>query len=193
MKPDLHPEKWLPDYGDYLYSYCLQRVNHTQTAEDLVQETLVSAIKARESFKGESSEVTWLVAILKNKITDYYRKKDVLKEAAQYLETTEKEFTSDYFDSSNGHWLREAAPQSWGDGADAAVEKTEFDEVMQKCISKMSPKLAPVFIARYFDDEDSETICKVHGLSPSNYWVIMHRAKLSLRACLEKNWFLPKP
>ncbi|MBL7850215.1 MAG: sigma-70 family RNA polymerase sigma factor [Cyclobacteriaceae bacterium] len=190
MTPELDPENWLPNYGDYLYSYCLQRVNHPETAEDIVQETLVAALRAKDGFKGESSEATWLVAILKNKITDFYRKKDVLKEAGDYLESTEKEFSEYFFDASNGHWLREAAPQSWSDSADAGLEKAEFDQVLRKCLEKMPPKLAPVFIARFFDDEDSETICKVHRISPSNYWVIMHRAKLLLRACLERNWFL---
>lgn len=190
MKLILQPERWLPDHGDYLYAFCLQRVNHPQTAEDLVQETLISAFKAKDSFKGDSSEITWLVAILKNKITDYYRKKDILKDAADYLESTEHEFGENFFDS-RGHWLPGSAPRAWAPGSDAALESREFDAVMKKCVEKMPPKLVPVFVARYLDEEDSETICKVHRLSPSNYWVILHRAKVLLRACLEKNWFLP--
>jgi RNA polymerase sigma-70 factor (ECF subfamily) len=185
----LHPEKWLPDYGDYLYSFCLQRVNHAQTAEDLVQETLVSAIKARDSFKGQSAEITWLVAILKNKITDYYRKKDVLKDATDYLAAADDDFSASFFDLSNGHWLPDAAPKDWA-VADAGLQKEEFDKVMQGCVAKLPPKLAPVFVARFMDEEDSENICKVHHLTPSNYWVILHRAKVLLRACLEKHWFL---
>jgi RNA polymerase sigma-70 factor (TIGR02943 family) len=168
----------------------MQRVNHSQTAEDLIQEALMSALKAQATFKGESSELTWLVAILKNKITDYYRKKDILKEATGYLEATEQDFSEGFFDNQNGHWLPESAPREWGDSADAEIEKAEFGAVMQKCLEKMPPKLAPVFIARYFDYEDSDAICKVHQLSSSNYWVILHRAKVLLRACLEKNWFL---
>jgi len=190
LKVVLHPEKWLPEYGDYLYSYCLLRVNHRETAEDLVQETLVSAMRAAGSFKGESSEVTWLVAILKNKIIDYYRKRDVLKDAQSYLASTEAEFSDNFFEATNGHWLRDAASHTWD--ADAGVDEEEFGRVLQGCIEKMPPKLAPVFIARFLDDEDSETICKVHNLSPSNYWVIMHRAKLLIRACLEKRWLTAK-
>jgi RNA polymerase sigma-70 factor (TIGR02943 family) len=193
LKFKLQPERWLPDHGDYLYAYCLQRVNHQQIAEDLVQETLVAALKARDSFKGESSEATWLVAILKNKIIDYYRKKDILKNATDYLESTEDQFSDSFFDSRNGHWLPESAPGDWAVSADLAIETGEFDLVLNQCLQNMPPRLAPVFIARYFDEEDSATICKVHGLSASNYWVILHRAKVLLRACLEKNWFLPGP
>ena len=185
------PSSWLTQYGDYLYSFCRLRVGHAETAEDLVQETLLSAYKARDSFKGQSTEITWLVSILKNKITDYYRKKDIRRDAGSYLEGSDQEFAGDFFDAGNGHWLRSAAPQAWVQ-ADSAVINEEFEAVMGKCLQKMPPKLAPVFMARFFDDEEAETICKVHGISPSNYWVIIHRAKVMLRACLEKNWFLTK-
>ncbi|HZY81588.1 MAG TPA: sigma-70 family RNA polymerase sigma factor [Cyclobacteriaceae bacterium] len=181
--PALNPDSWLTSYGDYLFSYCMIRVNHRETAEDLVQETLISAFRSKDSFKGESSEATWLVAILKNKIIDHYRKRDVLKDVQYYLESTEEDFSKNFFDASNGHWLRDAAP------ADLNIEQGEFEKILLGCVHKMPPKLVPVFIAKFFDEEDSETICKVHNISSSNYWVIIHRAKVLVRACLEKNWF----
>lgn len=191
MNFELTPSSWLTNYGDYLYSFCRLRVSHAETAEDLVQETLLTAYKAKDTFRGESAEITWLVSILKNKITDYYRRKNILKDAGDYLELSDKESIGDFFDPANGHWQRGAAPQTWND-ADAALLEAEFENVLGRCLEKMPPKLAPVFMARFFDEEDSETICKVHGLSASNYWVIIHRAKVLLRACLEKNWFLTK-
>lgn len=188
----LNPDSWLKSYGDYLFSYCMLRVNHRETAEDLVQETLISAFRARDTFRGDSTEATWLITILKNKIIDHYRKKDVLRDADDYLSSTDSDFSENFFDAANGHWLRQAAPGAWSDAADSGVEQREFQEVMQACIHKMPPKLVPVFIAKFFDDEDSETICKVHNISASNYWVIIHRAKVLIRACLEKRWFLKK-
>lgn len=188
----LNPDSWLKSYGDYLFSYCMVRLNHRETAEDLVQETLISAFRSRESFKGESSEVTWLVAILKNKIIDHYRKKDVLKNTSGYLESTDNDFSRNFFDPDNGHWLRPAAPGLWSESSQSNVEEAEFNEVLQSCVHKMPSKLVPVFIAKFFDDEDSEKICKDHDITPSNYWVIIHRAKVLMRACLEKNWFQTK-
>ncbi len=188
--PVLDPTTWLKSYGDYLFSYSMARVNHRETAEDLVQETLISAFRARDNFKGESSEATWLVAILKNKIIDHYRKKDILKDAKDYLEATDQDFSKHFFDPNNGHWLREVAPKAWSTPADNNIEQAEFENILQACVHKMPPKLVPVFIAKFFDDEDPETICKVHNISSSNYWVIIHRAKVLIRACLEKNWFL---
>lgn len=189
IKPILDPENWLNRYGDYLLSFGMLRVSDKQLAEDLVQETLVSAWKARESFKGGSSEITWLVSILRNKITDHYRKKDVLKDTANYLVKTENEFNDNFFDRSSGHWLNASAPKIWSEASDAGIERAEFDTALRNCIEKMPPRFVPVFVARFFEDEDAETICKAHGISSSNYWVIIHRAKVMMRACLEKTWF----
>lgn len=187
----LDPSSWLSRYGDYLYSFCRLRVSDADTAEDLLQETMLTAYKARDTFRGQSSEITWLVSILRNKITDHYRKKDVLREAGDFSEWTQKESIDNFFDHATGHWLSETAPRAW-DSADSSLLKDEFEDVLGQCLQKMPSKLAPVFMARFFDEEEAETICKVHGLSPSNYWVILHRARVMLRACLEKNWFLTK-
>jgi RNA polymerase sigma-70 factor (TIGR02943 family) len=189
--PSVDPKTWLKSHGDYLFSYCMFRVNHRETAEDLVQETLISAWRFKDSFMGESSERTWLIAILKNKIVDYYRKKEVLRDSKDYLENTDGDFSKNFFNPGDGHWVREAGPKAWNN-ADADLMQEEFSAVMRSCVEKMPPRLVPVFIARFFDEEDSDTICKVHNISSSNYWVIIHRAKVLIRACLEKHWFLTK-
>jgi len=188
----LEPASWVTLFGDYLFSYALLKVGKRETAEDLVQEAFISALKAKDTFKGNSSEKTWLTAILNNKIIDHYRKKDVLKDSTSYLTETEDEFSKHYFGKSDGHWLVTASPQLWAESADSAVNKAEFAGVIQKCIQKMPSRLIPVFIAKFLDDEDSDTICKVHNISSSNYWVIIHRAKLLIRRCLEENWFQTK-
>jgi RNA polymerase sigma-70 factor (TIGR02943 family) len=188
----LSPETWVATYGDYLFSFCMFRVNNRETAEDLVQDTFVSAIRAKDAFLGQASEKTWLTAILKNKILDHYRRNDVLKNASDYLDETEREFSSHFFDRGNGHWHREAAPAAWSEMADRNLHRAEFDAVVRMCISKMPSRLAPVFVAKFIDEEETEIICKAHGLSASNYWVIVHRAKVLMRSCLEKNWFMAK-
>jgi RNA polymerase sigma-70 factor (TIGR02943 family) len=191
-RTQLEPASWLRLYGDYLYSIAVMKVGDRATAEDLVQEVFVSAIKAKDSFKGESSEKTWLVAILKNKVIDYYRKKDVLKGAAEFVADTEDDPSVHFFDQANGHWLKSTSPQDWPDSADRQINTVEFEQTLQMCIQKMPAKMIPVFVARFIDEEDSETICKVQGISSSNYWVMIHRAKVLIRHCLEKNWFLTK-
>ncbi len=187
----LNPNKWLENYGDYLFSIAMLKTNNRETAEDLVQESFLSAIKSKEAFRGDSSEKTWLVSILNNKIIDYYRKKDVLKNTSEYLVETDQSFTDAFFSPNNfsdAHWKKEAYPQGWGSGADESVIKSDFQRILEKCISKMPPKLVPVFVSKFIDDEETDTICKDYEISPSNYWVIIHRAKLLMRNCLEKNW-----
>jgi RNA polymerase sigma-70 factor (TIGR02943 family) len=186
----LQPQNWLNNYGDYLYSVAFIKVNNKEVAEDLVQDTFLSAFKAREQFRSGSTEKTWLTAILKNKIIDHYRKNDVLKDVTGYLSETESGFNRHFFEDNNGHWLDNALPAAWKELPDAKINKNEFNKIIQYCISKMPPKLVPVFIARFLDDGDSETICKDYNITSSNYWVIIHRAKVLIRSCLEKNWFL---
>jgi RNA polymerase sigma-70 factor (ECF subfamily) len=186
----LKPGAWVNTYADYLYSLALIKVNSIETAEDLVQETFLSAFKAKDTFKNDSSEKTWLTAILKNKIVDHYRKKDVLKEVASYISDTERGFDEHFFNEYNGHWLKESGPMEWKELADAKLNRNEFNKVIQYCIQKMPSKLVPVFVAKFLEEAESEIICKEFNISSSNYWVIIHRAKVLIRSCLEKNWFL---
>jgi len=192
MSNILNPDNWISLYGDYLYALAMMKIGNTQIAEDMVQDTLLSAFKARDQFKGNSSEKTWLAAILKNKIIDYYRKKDVLNNTSDYLAETEDSFHQSFFSSENGggHWIEDSAPKQWQtDNADNILNKHEFYRILQYCIQKMPARLVPVFIARFVDEDDAEKICKEFNITSSNYWVIIHRAKLLMRSCLEKNWF----
>jgi RNA polymerase sigma-70 factor (TIGR02943 family) len=188
----LQPQQWVANYGDYLFSIAVLKTNNKEVAEDLVQDTFLSAIKAMNGFKGESNEKTWLTAILNNKIIDYYRKKDVLKNADSYLIETEQPFYGNFFESETGtwgHWVKAAQPQAWDKHADQALTNADFYKILELCMSKIPTKLTPIFLAKFIDEEDSEKICKDFDISSSNYWVIIHRTKMVMRKCLETNWF----
>jgi len=193
-KPEqkLEPEKWIDKYADALYSYAFARVNRQDVAEDLVQDTFVSAWKARESFLFNASEKTWLISILKRKIIDYYRKKSTQNELNIFDKDTKDDFMDHFFAASGkyeGHWQNSTAPLEWGKDFETSVETDEFQDILTGCIGKLPPKWAAAFTMKNIDDMDSEEICKELQITPSNYWVIMHRAKLQLRECMEKNWF----
>ncbi len=187
----LNPEKWVDNYADYLYTFAISRINDEDEARDLVQDTFLSALKARNGFKGEASEKTWLVSILKRKVIDLYRKNAVRKEQSfeeseQYKVAYEHYFRDDN-GSHPGHWAGKNNPQEW-DEQKTKIEQSEFRKIAALCLSKLPKIWASVFTLKHIDDEPTETICKELEISTSNYWVIMHRAKLQMRECLEKNW-----
>ena len=179
----LTPDQWINNYSDALYAYTVPRVNDSGLAEDIVQETFLSAWKARDSYKGEASEKSWLFTICKNKIIDHYRKKakDIIQPIA------ERDHTAHYFDESE-HWTGEDKPADWGIDYQQKIDDKEFYKVLDSCKKKLQQVQQSVFVMKYMEDLDSAEICKALGITPSNYWVLIHRAKLQLRTCLEKNW-----
>jgi len=196
MKPAhmLSPaNKWIDLYGDYLYSIAVFKTNDQVLSQDLVQETFLSALKSREQFKGESSEKTWLTVILNNKIIDHYRKKNILRNTGDYLNETNENFYQSFFSDDIkewGHWKEDSYPKAWADeNADTRLNNNELKKVMEYCLQKLPNSLAPAFFLRFIDEKNADKICKELNISSSNYWTIIHRAKILLRACLEKNWF----
>ena len=184
----LDPSKWVDNYGDYLYNYAYFRVNKTELAEDLVQDTFLSALKAQEGFKGEASEKTWLTGILRNKIIDHYKKASTQKEK-QDLDNHRAEASYNYFfEEDSGHWTDDKGPKEWGVNASSSMESKEFFKVLNSCLGKLPEKWAMAFSLKTLDDVPGDKICKALDISSSNFWVIIHRAKLQLRECIEKNW-----
>jgi len=177
---------WVEEYADAIFKFARVRVGDRETAKDLVQETFLSALQNIESFRGDSSQLTWLTAILKNKIIDYYRK----RKTANSVPFIDEDGTSEldkYFDEE-GEWKSSAGPVSWNASGYQILRSKEFLETLQRCLSKLSDHGRSVFVSKYIDELDSEEICKQLDLTSSNYWVIMHRAKLQIRQCIEKNW-----
>ncbi len=180
------PSSWIDNYADALFNYALVRLSDRETAKDLVQETFLSALRNLESFRGDSSEKTWLFSILKNKIIDYYRKKG----SEKTVSLSDAEETSGlelYFDEE-GEWKSTAQPADWSESGHDDLRSREFHEILRKCLSKLTAQCRSIFVLKYMDELEFEEICKRLEISTSNYWVIMHRAKLGLRKCIEKNW-----
>lgn len=179
----LNSSTWVDRYGDELYKFTCLRINNADDAKDLLQETFLAALRNIDSYRGEISEKNWLYLILKNKIIDFYRKKAKSLEA-EIPAMIEKEY-DDYFDDV-GHWKKDAYPQelsiSFQDSDDI-----ELRNLIEKCIQKLNELQRMIFNLKYIDERDSGEICKELEITSSNYWVIIHRAKLNLRKCLEKS------
>lgn len=178
----LDPNKWVDKYSDYLFNYTIVRVNDREIANDLISETFLAGLKSMKNFKGEASERTWLISILKRKIIDYYRKINSRKGRAEVRIT--------YNDDSNeGDWLEEQAPDLLDMTAEDTMENEELGLAILACMDKLNEKQAKIFKMKTIEGFDTEAICNEFDITPSNLWVIIHRARVTLAECLEKNWF----
>jgi RNA polymerase sigma-70 factor (ECF subfamily) len=175
--------QWIKDHSDQLFAFAMQRVRDRDEAADLVQETFVSAWRHIKLYNGKASPKTWLLTILKNKIIDHYR-----KTASKQTVSINNLGKEDAFFDETDHWRKGAYPSPWPQ-TESNVETKEFYTVFEGCKGKLKEVQAVVFTMKYVDGMDSEEICKTLSLTSSNYWVLIHRAKVQLRACLEMNWF----
>ncbi len=182
-RPLPSPEQWVDLYGNYMYRYALARLSDPEAAQDVVQEALVAAIQAYNRFEGKSSVKTWLIAILKRKIVDYFRRAKNLQ-SMDSIEVAPNSVGRVFDDS--GNWL--VRPAEWKVNPGKAYEQREFIDVLYKCIAKLPERLAEIFMLREFEELDTEQICIRLGITDSNCWVMLYRARLQLKGCLELNW-----
>ena len=179
-------ERWLEQHGAALYSFAIVHVNDAQRAEDLVQDTLLAALDARRRYQGSAPVRTWLTAILRHKIMDEYRRRG--REAA-VLDTTadtrddQAPATDDDF-LSNGRWRH--PPASWGDPV-KTLSGQRLWVIIERCLERLSPRMARLFVLRELWEMDTGEVCRELSMTPSNLWTTLHRARLSMRRCLERN------
>lgn len=183
------PERWVEEHGDYLFKYALSRLRDPAKAEDMVQETFLAALKGGKDFQGRSSEKSWLVGILKNKICDSYRK------ASRETPFTDLEFYSDEeanrFISDGAFkdgWIHELGPQEWSNPG-ASLDSEAFWQTYRDCSNRLPKNVSTVFNLREVDGVESKEICAMLNITENNLWVMLHRARMALRRCLEINWF----
>ncbi|MEJ1238069.1 sigma-70 family RNA polymerase sigma factor [Chryseolinea sp. T2] len=175
---------WVRDYSDMLFSHAVIRGFDRSSARDLVQDTFFSAWKNMDGFEGKASAKNWLFVILKNKITDSYRR------AAAHVNTFISEYDT-HFDDAD-HWAKGAYPKELTiDPADSS-DAVELNKVLEGCSAKLNRVQKAVFFMKYMDDLESDDICMQLSITSNNYWTILHRAKVQLRACLEKHWYILK-
>jgi RNA polymerase sigma-70 factor (ECF subfamily) len=178
----IDPNQWINLYSDYLFNYTITRVNDREKSKDLVQDTFVAGLKSMKNFKGEASERTWLISILKRKIIDHYRKINSNKGKAEIRISYSGE-------ESEGDWLEERVADPFDKTAEDTIENTELGIAINNCLEKLPAKQAQVFEMKTILNYETEAICNELDITASNLWVIIHRARTAMANCLEKNWF----
>ena len=181
---EMNPSEWVNKYGNFLYIYAYSRVQSKELSEDLVQETFLSALKGLRSFRGDSTVQTWLTSILRRKVIDHYRKMSTKKEivASQFASPFQNE------DANEGHWILERAPKDWQSKTEDPLRQDEFQKILELCLSLLPDKWKSVFMLKVLEEMQSDEVCKEIGCTASNLWVIIHRARLQLRECIENKW-----
>ncbi len=169
----------------YLLRIAVLQLRNESVAEDVVQDTLIAALEGADRFAGNSTVRTWLVGILKHKIIDQIRRGS--REVALVVDVADGgdgDFDSMFNDA--GHFIE--SPRDWGN-PERTLEQKRFYEVLEICLNGLSPNLGRIFLMREFLGLETEEICKDLKISSTNCWVMLYRARMGLRACLEKRWF----
>ena len=180
---DLSPE--LHAHRGYLLRVARLQLRNDELAEDVVQDTLLAALQGADGFDRRSSVRTWLTGILKHKIVDAIRRKQRAAEIGSLDEECRIDDLDALFDDS-GHW--DNAPAVWHD-PQADLERGEFFGVLEMCLENLPPNTARAFMMREVMELETDEICQELRISANNLWVIMYRARMALRECLERNWF----
>lgn len=150
----------MDEYGDALFRYALSRVGSQEAAEDVVQETLISALRGFEGFEGRSSTKTWLFSILRNRLIDHVRKasreREHIESEGDEVEVMYKAF------SASGIWS--VYVPNWAGDPDRALESREFLVTLQGCMEKLPERARLAFTLKFLKELDAEEICKALGL-----------------------------
>jgi RNA polymerase sigma-70 factor (ECF subfamily) len=172
-----------------LFRFAMLQLRNEALAEDVVQDALLAVLEKPERFAGQSSLRTYVTGIMKHKIIDVLR----VSGRTRQIETQDDQSDDDVVDAlftANGH--THGQPRNWGD-PDATLEQKDFFRVMELCLEKLPAKTARIFMMREWLELETDEICKELGISTSNAWVMLYRARLRLRECLDLNWFGNQP
>jgi len=182
-KENLDSDLWVDRYGDTLYRYTLVRVRDATAAEEIVQSTFVAALEASKSYKGRSSEKSWLFGILKHKIFDHFRR----TKRYRSFDLLPEDDPDPLAYHPNGQWKQ--APRDWKLDPEKAAENTQLIATLNGCMTRLSGKFRQVFVLKEIEGLSSREICNELNMKPTNLWVIMHRARNQLKKCLDVHWF----
>ncbi len=171
-----------------MLKFATLQLSDSNLAEDAVQEALLGALKNANSFGGRAALKTWVFAILKNKIADVLRQKQRLAYVSDLLHDDDEDDLAVLF-NAKGFWQANERPAAWAD-PELSYRERQFWRVFEACLDHLPGNQARVFMMREFIELDSHEICATVGITTSNLNVMLHRARLRLRKCLENHWFI---
>ena len=168
-----------------LLRYAQLQLRNDGLAEDVVSETLLAILEKPEAFEGRSSLRTYATGILKFKIVDVIRRKG----REVHIEPLDDQSLDDAMDAlfaQDGHWAE--PPPAWQQ-PERALEQSQFFETLQICVERLPPKIGRVFMMREWLEQEVDDICSELGITSNHCGVLLYRARMQLRECLDQRWF----
>jgi RNA polymerase sigma-70 factor, ECF subfamily len=175
---------WFDLHADYLFNFAIGQIRNISVAEELVQETCLAALKSQSSYSGRSSERTWLVGILRHKISDHLRK--TCRERAVQVDSTLS--NSDEAWEESALWLHDVAAET--QLPSRRLELSEFRASLELALGTLPPRIAQVFQLYNIEELSNHEVSAEMNISQSNLGVMLHRGRKQLRAQLGE-WSQP--
>ena len=182
--PVTPPDKWVDQYGDYLYGFAMSRLRNAELAQDCVQDTFLAGIKALDRFDGSRDIKFWLRGIMRNKIVDQIRKS--VREHKVDIDSEDETLLESFWFKYSG--IATTNPDPWQFNPRKYYDNTEFWVVFEDCIETVKNPAREAFILRVLEDQSTEEVCKVMDVTPNYLWVLLHRAREQLKFALEAKW-----
>jgi len=179
-------EQWIDQYSDELLQWAEYRLGDRDLAQDMVQETFIAAYENFDQFKGDAKPKTWLSRILRNKIIDHFRSAYYKRNIFEGQPKEDEGPETSLFDRT-GHWKKAEFTSGWED-EENLMDRDDFQDLFKSCMGNLPQAWRDILAAKYFAQEKGEEISQEFEISTSNYWQIVHRAKLALKKCLEVYW-----
>ena len=174
--------EWVRQYSAEMVSWAIYKVSDSELAKDLVQDTFLAAAEKVDSFRGDSSPKTWLYSILNFKIIDHYRAK-VKKPVNMDGDSFSKFFTE------NGEWIKDKRPHAWDENEIHLLDDEDFNKILKLCLDALPDNWGLAIKLKFLMSKKGDEICEELGITPTNFWQIIHRAKMQLRECIDTNWY----
>jgi len=173
---------WVREYSADMVSWALYKVSDSELAKDLVQDTFLAASEKIDNFRGDSAPKTWLYSILNFKIIDHYRAK-----VKQPVRMDSGSFSN--FFTESGEWIKDKKPHAWNEEETHLLDDDDFNRILKQCMDALPDNWGLAIKLKFLMSKKGEEICEELGITPTNFWQIIHRAKLQLRECVDTNWY----
>ncbi len=163
----------IKQYAPRVYAIAIRMVNDRDEAEEVLQETFISACKSIKKFEGRSALSTWLHRIATNAALMHLRKR----------KNREVSLDAPIVTQDGEDMYREV--QDWAFSPDDHALNSETRDMLEKAIAELPETLRTVFVLREIEGYSTEETANILDISISATKVRLHRARLRLRQLLE--------